>query len=565
MKATKTFMSLPISRNRAWRLSQKYQKIKHNQMKQNQLTQLQRSFWMLLLLCCGGYIGHSQVTYLSPFTGNQGGGTPLFAQCVPDGNSDMFLDWEVFVDAAQCGSGTTGGGQGSDCRVIVRGMQANADPNSIIASAPDCIIDGIYNGENGNNDRYFVNLNACMPQLGDGRYSVEIQCDCQGGDYNNYTGNATAATTWNYFPNNGDSPDAYYIGSCGAPDGFDQITEVSTNGPVFNGPSQLDYFTIGDADVYRTMVVINGLFMDMGKFTPGNPNLPASLHDIPLLYPNSGACLPLDQFPPVGYCPSDVLNLDGAETNISKVVDCNGNGVREGFGDEANVTGNRVFYSVFPTGSPSNAFCNINIPFTDNCPDGFYPGTGGNVFPTGGNCQNLGCVQDQRWQVFNAGINLLECGTPDACLGVAGPGQYTLQLYTETDIVDCGGVASTVREPATAGTYYTTSFVVFTEDQARANKCTPELAISCTAETACDADDGCITVTLTDASNAPYSITYSPDGGALVTVTGTLNGMSLEACDLAPGSYTDLVVTDTNGCTLYAASSGCDINAFQVN
>lgn len=525
-------------------------------------TFIQQAFLVLVMLCLGNWC-HSQVTFLSPFTGNQGGGTPLFAQCVPDGGSDMFLDWEVFVDGAQCGAGTAGGGQGSSCRVLVRGMNANADPNSVIASAPDCIIDGVYNGENGNNDRYFVNLNACMPQLGDGRYSVEIQCDCQGGDYNNYTGDATAATTWNYFPNNGDSPDAYYLGSCGAPDGLDQINEVGTNG-VFNGPSQLDYFTIGDADVYRTMVVINGLFMDMGKFTPGNPALPSSLHDIGLLYPNSGACLPLGTFPPVGYCPGDALTLDGAETNVSKVVDCNGDGTRGGFGDEADVTGNRVFYSVFPAGG-APSFCEMNIPFVDNCPDGFYPGTGGNVFPMGGNCQNQGCIVDQRWQVFNAGVDLLQCGATDACLGVSGPGAYTLQLYTETDIVDCNGVASTLREPATAGEYYTTSFVLLSEAQSRAAKCTSFLAVTCTSETACDADDGCLTVALTDASNPPYSITYTPDGGSPVTVLGTLSGTDLEVCGLTPGSYTGIKVTDANACEFYGASEGCDINEFQVN
>ncbi len=538
-------------------------------MKKEQLKNFNRTLILLLALVSSSLVTHSQVSYISPFTGNQGGGTALFAQCVPDGNSNMFLDWEVFVSDNLCnGIGSAGAGQGSSCRVIVRGMNADADPNSVIASAAECIIDGIYNGENGNNDRYFVNLNACNPQLTDGRYSVEIQCDCQGGDYNNYNGFSTAATTWNYFPNDGDSPEAYYLGACGLADGLDNISEVNTNG-VCCAPSQLDYFTIGDADVYRTMVVINGLFIDMGKFTPGNPALPPSLHDIPLLYPDAGACLPLETFPPIGYCPTDVLELDGAETNISKVVDCNGDGNRGGFGDEADVTGNRIYYSVFPSGTPSGTFCSLNIPFNDNCPDGFYPGTGGNVFPMGGNCQNQGCIVDQRWQTSSANINLLECNAANACLGVSGPGSYTLQLYTETDIVDCGGIASTIREPQNPNDYYTTSFVVFDEDQARANKCTDFLAVSCTSEMACDADDGCINVTVTqamvDAGNIPFSISYSMDGGAPVTATGTLSGTNLELCGLAPGSYTDVKVIDSSGCEFFGDSAGCDINEYQVN
>lgn len=384
----------------------------------------------------------AQVNYISQFTGDDGAGNGLFANCFADGNSDMFINWDVFADAGLCGTGSAGAGQGSDCKVVIRGLSSAAGGSSVIASDVVCEVPGNYNGENGNNDIYFVNLNACMPQLPAGRYSVEIHCDCMGGDYDNATGGPTAATTWDYAAP--ESPTYYYggtAGACGAEDGLD---EFSVNGDGTGGwresddicggcvNAQLDYFTIGDADVYRSMVVLNGLFMDVGKFQPGNPALPTSLNDLQNMY--DPGCVGVGTFPTAGFCGGDALMLDGAEVNVMKNVSCGGD-----------VTGNRLCYQVYETGMAAPGFTCINIPFTDDCPLGYQ---GSTVFPNGGSCMNQGCALDQRWQSQSFGIDLL------ALAPVAG--NYAVEFYTETDVVDCAGVASTITEPPTGA--YTTTF-----------------------------------------------------------------------------------------------------------
>lgn len=368
---------------------------------------------------------NAQITFISPFTGDQGGATPLFGQYVPSGGSDMFVNFECF------GSGTSGAGQGSSARVIIRGMNASADGKSVIASDNVCIVNGIYNGENGNNDVYFVNLNIC--NLPNGRYSIEVQCDVAGGDFDNSTGGNTAATTWNYWPP--ESPTVYYLGtsgSCGLADGLEDITEIGENGVA--GTPQIEFFNVGDADVYRTMVVINGLFMDLGKFQPGNPTIPTSLHDLGNLYDPD--CAAVGDFPTDGFCSDDVLIIGGAEVNVTKYTSC-GN---------ADVTGNRLFYRIYPASGPATAFSSFNIPFSDNCPNG-YPGNG-NSFPIGGSCQNENGILDQRWQTTGANVDLLALAPTE--------GTYNIDFYTETDVVNCSGAASTVREPQTG--VYTTSF-----------------------------------------------------------------------------------------------------------
>ncbi|MCB9042893.1 MAG: hypothetical protein H6554_03905 [Chitinophagales bacterium] len=117
----------------------------------------------------------------------------------------MWINWRVYVDGTDCsGVGTTGAGQGSKCRVIVRGMSPNGDPQSLVASEPVCIVNGTYLSDLGgtNDDVYVANLNTCNPQLPNGRYSVEIQCDCVSGDYTTNT----AIATWIY-----NTPSPYYI------------------------------------------------------------------------------------------------------------------------------------------------------------------------------------------------------------------------------------------------------------------------------------------------------------------------------------------------------------------
>jgi len=121
-----------------------------------------------LLLGAGLTSVSAQVNYISPFTGNDGNDpnnlNNLFANCLPEG-SDIYIDWNVFVDAALCGTGSAGAGQGSDCKVVVRGMTPTADGSSVIASDVVCQVTGTYNGENGNNDIYFANLNVCGQEL----------------------------------------------------------------------------------------------------------------------------------------------------------------------------------------------------------------------------------------------------------------------------------------------------------------------------------------------------------------------------------------------------------------
>ncbi len=385
----------------------------------------------------------AQVTYISPFTSSDDGGNGLFANCLPEG-VNMYINWNTFVDPAQCGgvgSATNGTAAGSSCKVVVRGTSPSPDGSSVIASDVVCEASGIYdNNDIGSNDAYFANLNIC--NLSPGRYSVEIHCDCMGGDYDNATGDPTAATTWDYAPP--ESPTYYYggtAGACGAEDGLD---EFSVNGDGTGGwrekddicsceSAQLDYFTIGDAGVYRSMVVINGLFMDMGKFQPGNPTLPTALNDLQNMY--DPGCVGIGGFPTAGFCAGDALTLDGAEVNVFKNVGCG----------TADITGNRLCYQIYETGMAAPGFTCINIPFTDDCPAGYQ---GENTFPNGGSCMNQGCALDQRWQSQSFGVDLLAMA-PTA-------GNYTVDFYTETDIVDCSGTASTVTEPATGA--YTTSF-----------------------------------------------------------------------------------------------------------
>ncbi len=389
-----------------------------------------------------------QVTFIgdvnnASFTGNQGGGTPLFNQYVPSGTSNMFIDWEVF------NGGFNGDGQTTDCRIIIRGMTASSDGQSVVASDVVCTVSGAdinYNSDAGNNDDYFANLNVC--NLPDGRYSIEIQCDELGGDFDNTVTGTAAITTWDYNPP--ESPTAYYLGSagaCGQADGLDNIQQETAVDA--SQPGQLEYITIGDADVYRTMVVFNNLFFDMGKFQPGNPTLPNSLNDLSNLY--DPACVAIGTFPANGFCSSDALTLDGAETNTTKYLSC-GN---------ADVTGNTLYYRVYPSGSTPGAFSSFAIPFNDNCMNGTGPA--GNTFSLGGSCQDQQGILDQRWQTTSANIDIIALATT--------PGNYTIDIYTETTIVDCGGTASIVREPANTSEYYTTSFVRLDDNSSLCRAC----------------------------------------------------------------------------------------------
>ncbi len=483
----------------------------------------------------------AQVNFISQFTGNQGGGTPLFNQCIASGSSDMFIDWEVFVDGALCGgTGTDGAMQGSNCKIVIRGMTASCT-NSAVASDVVCELDGTYNGENGSNDVYFANLNAC--NLPRGRYSIEIHCDCMGGDYDNATGGATAATSWDYAaeslggssnddgsvitdqdPN--ESPTYYYgdaAGNCPLTDGLD---EFSVNGDGTGGwremdnicgecvDPQLEYITIGDADVYRTMLVVNGLFMDMGKFQPGNPPLPACLGDIATLY-NTSCVGAASTFEPSGFCAAeDVLTLDGAETNIVK-CGC-GDGI--GTGTDANVTENRICYRYYEVGTTAPMFTCATIGFLDDCPPG---GPEGNTFPTGGSCENRPSddVLDQRWQTTSLGVNLLEDGAGNDL----APGNYILEVYTETDVTNCDGSMETIREPMDAPTsFYSTCYEVIMPDGGAT--CTPVELVTFEAEYNKTDDLVALTwVTASELDNSHFEVEHSLDAKTWVPI-GKVDG-----------------------------------------
>lgn len=506
----------------------------------------QKSKITLIAILLAGFTLNAQVNFLSNFTGDQGGGTPLFNRCMSSGANDMFVNWEVFVDGTDCGgTSSSGAGQGSSCKVVLRGMTSTCS-NAAVASDVVCEVPGIYNGENGSNDVYFANLNTC--NLPNGRYSIEIHCDCMGGDYDNATAPATAATSWDYAAesvggssnNDGDvitdanpvdSPTYYYgdaAGNCSLTDGLD---EFSINGDGTGGwremddicggcvSPQLEYITIGDADVYRTMLVVNGLFLDMGKFQPGNPPLPDCLGDIATLY--NVACVgAVPSFEPSGFCAdTDALMLNGAETNITK-CDC-GDGF--GVGNDADVTGNRLCYRYYMVGTAAPAFICENIGFMDDCPVG---GPEGNTFPIGGSCENRAAdgVLDQRWQTTVLGVNLLQ----DAGGNDLPPGNYILEVYTETDVVNCDGSAATVRDPATAPTdFYDTCYEVVTPN---GTTCTPVELVSFEANYSelKDAVD-LRWITASELNNSHFEVEHSLDAKTWTSIGKVVgNGTTIE-------------------------------------
>ncbi|HRD80049.1 MAG TPA: hypothetical protein PLL53_04760, partial [Saprospiraceae bacterium] len=92
------------------------------------------------------------------------------------------------------------------------------------------------------------------------------------------------------------------------------------------------------------------------------------------------------------------LLLNGAQ---NKTFKCPGDDILNG----------KLWYRVYPVGSPSGAFLEVSLPFGANL------GTGCN-----GN--------DQMWQRTDAGINLL---------ANRAPGTYTLEVYTSADFTFTGG------------------------------------------------------------------------------------------------------------------------------
>ncbi|MFZ4059236.1 MAG: hypothetical protein ACOYKE_13925, partial [Ferruginibacter sp.] len=141
----------------------------------------------------------SQIAFINITNHNSGSGSNnLFNNAVAAGQN-CYIDWDVWhpglTNIDPCGTKTIS-------RLILR-KTGDKDPTSVVASAP-IIVDGICNGKNGNNDKYYVNLAAHITT--DGRYSVEIQADVVPAIGAGAYDNTNTATTWNYR-----CPPAYYL------------------------------------------------------------------------------------------------------------------------------------------------------------------------------------------------------------------------------------------------------------------------------------------------------------------------------------------------------------------
>ena len=376
----------------------------------------------------------AQVTYIGILGNNTGGGTSnnVFNKYVGV-TSDVFIDFEVFA------TGLSGGdacGTKTQARVILRTSDDN-DPTSVVASAP-IIVPATCTGKNGNNDKYFVNLKTAIASK-PGRYSIEIQADVTGGTGTAYD-RSTAGTTWNY-----NCPRAYYLtaasgstgtyydlasGACASGTGkSDPIGGTNVDRMTQIAPAALKYFTVGESGVFRDMVVFSGTFYDMqlGKFGPGNPRVPASIGDITLSA--SGPC-------PNGSGPT--LSM-GGEINIFKRTDCS-----------ADVTESLMQYRVYKAGTTAPVFSSFNIPFQSNC-GATTTGPETNIFnagSVGGSCQNQDGILDQRWQVASGVANIIPSGLTTADIGV-----WNVEFQTVTTVKNCSGATSTITSSLNTTTF----------------------------------------------------------------------------------------------------------------
>ncbi len=100
------------------------------------------------------------------------------------------------------------------------------------------------------------------------------------------------------------------------------------------------------------------------------------------------------------------LTLIGGEAHTYKDGGCN-------------VTNARLMYRVYPAGSPSGSFASMNLPYS--CDEG---GSCGIAFNTNGGL-------NQKWQELSSGspVNVLA--------GLTTGGQYTLEVYLESDYNNC--------------------------------------------------------------------------------------------------------------------------------
>jgi len=369
---------------------------------------------VLLVLIAPAVTAFSQITYIGITNHNVGtGNNNLFNNYVAAGQQ-CYIDWEVYADGM---TNMEACGFRSVSRLILR-REGNNDTTSVVASAP-IVVPGICAGKNGNNDHYYAELSAYIDKPG--RYSVEVQADLPNMTYP--FENASTKTTYNY-----SCPSAYYLTGTGGPTGnYYTPSGNCTGGPGLSDPvggrgadkleeifTAQKFFTVGDAGTYREMLILNGNFYDCstGKFQPGNPGISSCLNGS-LGIPANGIC-PLSAAP--------VISL-GAEINSFKRTDCG----------SADVTGAALKYRVYKVGATAPVFESFDIPFKDDC--SYSPnGPEGNVFPTGGSCQNSNGILDQRWQTVNGVANILP-----ASFAISDTGRWRIDFFTETYMRDCTG------------------------------------------------------------------------------------------------------------------------------
>ncbi len=374
-----------------------------------------------------------QPTYIALTGNNNGGGSNnLFGNCL-NVSQNAFVNWETFVDGGSCsGISSTGSGQGSKCRLILRKPSPDSG-ESVIASAP-IIIAGIYEENNGNNDKYYANLNSEISTPG--FYSVEIQCTCNDGVYD-----SDARTTWTYA-----TPDPYWYNPSPA-----LPIPLVNNFNGSNGATFLGYFTVGDVDMYRSMIVFNNRYYDLLRFTPGNPPAPASIQG-PV--GNTPAALGLvcgaTSFTP------PTLKI-GAETNVFKRTGCS-----------ANISMCETYYRVYKSTALAPGFTLFNVPYKDGCPGGYNASTGIiSTFSSGGSCytgqtqgtNNAGlanCIESQRWQQETGVTNILPTSFFPSDVGT-----WKIDYYNRCVMTNCGGSNQNESDPPNApAEFYTATFEV---------------------------------------------------------------------------------------------------------
>jgi uncharacterized protein (TIGR02145 family) len=178
-----------------------------------------------------------------------------------------------------------------------------------------------------------------------------------------------------------------------------------------------------------------------------------------------------------------------------------------------NVCSAKMYYSIYPTGSPTGVFTPINLPYYDGC--------SGGAFPTGGPCNN----GDQKWRDISQNINLTNYTA----------GSYTLEVYYEitgshTSTSGCG----TTQYLNNNGSNYTSTFT---------------LLAAPTASNTGPYCEGTGTVSLS-ASNGGTSYSWSGPNSFASSIQNPSNGTPSSS---NAGTYT--VTVNVGGCTQTVSTS----------